>query len=332
LHGSADPARREKVALLPSIVREVAEDTAFADALVENLVRTDLTRKETLDAVAQLQREYGWSGHQIANRTGRNPSDINTLLRISKHPIFYRLVSEERINPSVAGILMRLSERGQEAVIERLEDDRHWSVTADDARRFVDSERAGNPLLDDAPLTASPMWVNSPTSTRGDLYANSRRHTAAAPSVDMAPEHRSASPEDAAVSLPATTHQMGIRSQGERMGQDELAASSVGTGVDASPLAGEPGTDTSAGAGRIAGLMHTAGDPEELVHVSTHTRRRPGVDHAPGLQVRRGDGEVEDFARYILAWAHESAPLTSGQRTLLGDAMAQVWQTLGLPS
>jgi len=50
------------------------------------------------------------------------------------------------------------------------------------------------------------------------------------------------------------------------------------------------------------------------------------------LQIRRSDGDVEDFARYILAWARESAPLTPGQRMLVVDTMAQVRDTLGLPS
>lgn len=327
LHSSADPAQREAVAILPCIVREVAEDTAYADALVENLVRTDLTRKETLDAVAQLQREYGWSGHQIANRTGRNPSDINTLLRISKHPVFYRLVAEERINPSVAGILLRLSERAQEAVIERLEGERLWFVTADDARRFVDNERSGRSPLDDGPSTASPStWVNSPRRAVRDALTGSGQPSAVPPTSGMAPTDGAArSPSGPAQRLPD-------HSEDGRVGGGDPAATAATGAATIAPRAGGPAPEAPGGERGVAGGSPGPGEPGELVHVSTHTRRKPGADPASASQIRRNDSDVEDVAHYLLAWAHESAPLTPGQRTLLADALGQVRDILGLPS
>jgi ParB/RepB/Spo0J family partition protein len=331
LHSSGDPAKRGKVAVLPSIVREIAEDAAFADALVENLVRTDLTRKETLDAVAQLQREYRWSGHQIANRTGRNPSDINTLLRIAKHLVFYRLVSDERINPSVAGILMRLSESGQDAAIKRLERDKQWIVTADDARRLVDNERIGQLPLDDRPSTTSPEWVNSPTRGAHGSLPGSGRHTDAPASAGTAPE-RQAVPTDNMIGLPPDpTHQMLDQSEEARARGVEVAASSTTTDSATAPQLDGPAAEATVRNPDGAGAS-MPGDHGEIIHVSTHTRRKPGADRTPALQIRRSDGDVEDFARYILAWARESAPLTPGQRTLVADTMAQVRDTLGLPS
>ena len=332
LHGSGNPARREKVAILPSIVREVAEDTAFADALVENLVRTDLTRKETLDAVAQLQREYGWSGHQIANRTGRNPSDINTLLRISRHPTFYRLVSEERINPSVAGILMRLSERGQESVIERLAGNGQWVVTADDARRFVDNERSGHSALDDGFPADSLTWVNSPTRTVHDSPAYSGRPSNGPPSVASAPEYSSAPAGAAVESHPNSTQQMPTHGEGVRTREGALEASRAAAEADTLSRGGELALEAPASERGAAQALPVPGGPGERVHVSTHTRRKPGADHASASQTRRSDKDVEDFAHYILAWAQESTPLTPGQRQLVADALEQLRQTLGLPS
>lgn len=82
----------------------------------------------------------------------------------------------------------------------------------------------------------------------------------------------------------------------------------------------------------MAGGSPGLGEPGELVHVSTHTRRKPGADPASASQIRRNDSDVEDVAHYLLAWAHESAPLTPGQRTLLADALGQVRDILGLPS
>ena len=114
VYGSEDPDVRERVERLACIVREAADDQAFADALVENLVRDDLTRSEVMDAVVQLQQGYGWSVREIAKRTGRNASDISILVRIARHPEASQLVAEERITTTAIGHLLRLPKAAQD--------------------------------------------------------------------------------------------------------------------------------------------------------------------------------------------------------------------------
>ena len=87
------------MAALPCVIREATEAGAFADALVENLVRKDLTRHEVMDAIKALKDEYGWSVREIGRRTGRDHKDLSELIRIAEDPEVASLVAEELITP-----------------------------------------------------------------------------------------------------------------------------------------------------------------------------------------------------------------------------------------
>src|SRR5918911_3386187 len=107
VHGSDDPEARRQVAVLPCVIREVAEPEAFADALVENLVRQDLTRREVMDAVKTLKDQYGWSVREIARRTGRNDHDLSELIRVAEDTEVAQLVAEEQLAVTAAGPLVQ---------------------------------------------------------------------------------------------------------------------------------------------------------------------------------------------------------------------------------
>ncbi len=102
VHGSDAPEQRTRVVALPCVIREAAESEAFADALVENLVRQDLTRREVMDAVIALQDEYKWSVREIARRTGRDDGDLSRLIRVGRDPDIAALVVEEIVAPTTA--------------------------------------------------------------------------------------------------------------------------------------------------------------------------------------------------------------------------------------
>ena len=102
VHGSDAPEQRARVAALPCVIREAAEPQAFADALVENLVRQDLTRREVMDAVIALQDEYKWSVREIGRRTGRDDGDLSRLIRVGRDPDIAALVAEEIVAPTTA--------------------------------------------------------------------------------------------------------------------------------------------------------------------------------------------------------------------------------------
>ncbi len=106
VHGSDALEERSRVAVLPCVIRETAESQAFADALVENLVRQDLTRREVMDAVYTLHNHYQWGAREIARRTGRDHKDISELLRVAADTEVAPLVAEEVISVTAAGPLV----------------------------------------------------------------------------------------------------------------------------------------------------------------------------------------------------------------------------------
>jgi len=106
VHESEDADERARVGTLPCVIREATDATAFADALVENLVRTDLTRREMMDAVKVLQDEYKWSVREIARRTGRNQHDLSVLARIAADNDLSQLVADDIISPTALGMLV----------------------------------------------------------------------------------------------------------------------------------------------------------------------------------------------------------------------------------
>lgn len=101
---------RARVAVLPCIVCDETDGQALASALAENLARDDLTRAEAMAAVLRLEREYNWSGREIARRTGRTQTDIAELLKVAKDEDLAALVNEDLLSPTAAGVMVRLPE------------------------------------------------------------------------------------------------------------------------------------------------------------------------------------------------------------------------------
>ena len=117
VHGSENAKERARVETLPCVIREATDDSAFADALVENLVRKDLTRREMMDAVRVLKEEYGWSVREIARRTGRNQHDLSVLARIAADGDLSQLVADEIISPTALGVLVEEKSRPVRGVL-----------------------------------------------------------------------------------------------------------------------------------------------------------------------------------------------------------------------
>ncbi|MDQ3328357.1 MAG: ParB/RepB/Spo0J family partition protein [Chloroflexota bacterium] len=136
LRGSEDREIRERVAELPCLVVDEADDSALASALAENLARDDLTRTEAMEALLRLQEQYGWSGRQIAKRTGRAHSDVSELLRVARDKELAALVRDEVIAPSAAGEISHMDPQAREQVLTGI---RSGQI------RTVDDVRSANP-------------------------------------------------------------------------------------------------------------------------------------------------------------------------------------------
>ncbi len=136
LRGSEDIEVRERVAELPCLVVDEADDSALASALAENLARDDLTRTEAMEALLRLQEQHGWSARQIAKRTGRANSDVSELLRVARDKELAALVRDEVIAPSAAGEISHMDPQVREEVLMGIRAGRI---------RTVDEVRSANP-------------------------------------------------------------------------------------------------------------------------------------------------------------------------------------------
>jgi ParB/RepB/Spo0J family partition protein len=141
---SEDPQVRRRLEVLPCIIREVTDRDAFADALLENLARQDLSRAEMMAAVKRLADEYGWSARYIARRTGRSVGDIAELLNVAQHPALAALVREEVLKPTVAGQITRLPDRLQAQAVDAAKAGRMKTVR--DVTRFRHDALGGGQL------------------------------------------------------------------------------------------------------------------------------------------------------------------------------------------
>ncbi len=119
VQGSEDAQSRARVAVLPCVVVVETSTDAFADALLENLARKDLSRAEVMTALLRLQSGYGWSARYIARRTGRSVSDVAELLSIAKDEEVASVVRDEIVTPTVAGQIQRLPKALRGQVLQR---------------------------------------------------------------------------------------------------------------------------------------------------------------------------------------------------------------------
>ncbi len=67
---------------VPTIIREVEDNTAVAMALIENIQRENLNAMEEAIALQRLQEEFDLTQHQVAEAVGKSRSTVTNLLRL----------------------------------------------------------------------------------------------------------------------------------------------------------------------------------------------------------------------------------------------------------
>jgi ParB family transcriptional regulator, chromosome partitioning protein len=79
-------ARQAGLGRVPAVVREQAESERLQAALIENMVREDLTPVEEARACAALVDDLGLTKEQLAKRVGRSRPAISNLIRLLELP------------------------------------------------------------------------------------------------------------------------------------------------------------------------------------------------------------------------------------------------------
>jgi ParB family chromosome partitioning protein len=75
-------AQAAGLADIPAVVRDVADDAAFAIALIENIQREDLNPMEEAAAVGRLIEEFNLTHQEAADAIGRSRVGVSNMLRL----------------------------------------------------------------------------------------------------------------------------------------------------------------------------------------------------------------------------------------------------------
>ena len=156
-----DPVARARVRQLPCLIADSDDRDAFADALLENMGRQDLSRAEMMTAVKRLRDEFTFSGAEIARRTGRNQSDISALLRLADDQEMATLVMDERLPASNAAIIQRLPGRDREEIVAALHAGHDFTTEELRTRARASRRPQGRPDAERSPHNTTAGVVNS---------------------------------------------------------------------------------------------------------------------------------------------------------------------------
>jgi ParB family chromosome partitioning protein len=122
-------AQRAGLQTIPAVLHHVDEKETLVLALVENLVREDLSPLETARAYAALQDEFGMSVAELARSVGRSrPAVANTLRLLELPDDVLELLEQRRITEGHGRALLGCSDRVRLQRLARLTLDRSLTV------------------------------------------------------------------------------------------------------------------------------------------------------------------------------------------------------------
>lgn len=122
-------AQRAGLSTIPAVLHHVDERETLVLALVENLVREDLSPLEAARAYAALQDEFGMSVAELARCVGRSrPAVANTLRLLELPEPVLELLEQRRITEGHGRALLGCSDRVRLQRLARLTVDRSLTV------------------------------------------------------------------------------------------------------------------------------------------------------------------------------------------------------------
>lgn len=99
---------------IPAVVREVADDTAIAMALIENIQRENLNPMEEAFALHRLKEEFSLTHQQVADAVGKSRATVTNLLRLmSLNDEVRRLLERGDLEMGHARALLALTDKHQ---------------------------------------------------------------------------------------------------------------------------------------------------------------------------------------------------------------------------
>jgi len=106
---------------VPIHIVKMTDQEQFEAAIIENVIREDLSAMETARAFQKLQKEFSLSQEEIAKRTGKNRSSVANHLRLFGLPAsVQKLVEEKSITIGHAKALLAFDKPAQQIELSKL--------------------------------------------------------------------------------------------------------------------------------------------------------------------------------------------------------------------
>lgn len=113
-------AQMAGLAEIPAVIREVADESAIAMALIENIQRENLNPLEEARALDRLIREFDLTHQEAAEAVGRSRASVSNLLRLNDLGDKVKSMLEAReIEMGHARALLSISDKSQQAELAR---------------------------------------------------------------------------------------------------------------------------------------------------------------------------------------------------------------------
>lgn len=132
---------------VPAIVRDMTDAELLEVALIENVMRTDISALDEGDAYRRLQKEHGYTIERIVEKTGKSRTVVFQRMKVaSLHGRARSMVETGEMSVSVAELVARLpTEKTQLEAIELLQSKKHWgfdlaTVPFREAKHILDEE------------------------------------------------------------------------------------------------------------------------------------------------------------------------------------------------
>ncbi len=150
-------AKMARLTEIPVVVREIADEEAFALALVENIQREDLNPIEEALAFHRLTEEFGYTQDEVARQVGKSRSAVANSVRLLKlNRIVQDLVADGMVSAGHARAVLSVPDDHQAALAERIVTEGLSVRQAEElARAFRDAaERETDPTPPPSPTRA----------------------------------------------------------------------------------------------------------------------------------------------------------------------------------
>lgn len=114
---------------IPSLIRDVDEQTSAALALIENLQREDLNPIERSEAFSQLIDDYGLTHQDLADRLGMNRSSVTNYLRLMELSESEKAALRDGLlSMGHAKVLLSITNLAQRSALAKQTISQGWSV------------------------------------------------------------------------------------------------------------------------------------------------------------------------------------------------------------